>query len=336
MKTIRNILVVVPETLELSPALVRARSLAKQTGAVLDLCLFEYNEALLKVPYADAAQEKDALARYLDERDGELAELAKELEQDGVRVERDVIWGWPLHEELAVRALTSEPDLVIKDVHSESRLKRLFFTPEDWNLLRYCPAPLMLVNPVANANPDRIVVAVDPVRTHHKPAGLDDEVMEAANVIAKSCDSRIDVVHAFEWVPVPSEPRGGGVFVDNAALKAETEHKHRRAFRAFIEEKGVDRDRAHFLEGTPEDVLANYANSSLADLIVMGTVHRKGLERIMLGSTAERVLYKLNCDVLAIKPPGFSDLIRERADREDWTGVSGGTEHLEKMRTFHL
>jgi hypothetical protein len=37
----------------------------------------------------------------------------------------------------------------------------------------------------------------------------------------------------------------------------------------------------------------------------MGTVYRSGIDRLVLGSTAERTLYKLNCDVLALKPAGF-------------------------------
>jgi universal stress protein E len=39
-----------------------------------------------------------------------------------------------------------------------------------------------------------------------------------------------------------------------------------------------------------------------ADLVVMGAVSRSGLKRLALGSTAERVLDFLPCDVLVVKP----------------------------------
>jgi universal stress protein E len=35
-------------------------------------------------------------------------------------------------------------------------------------------------------------------------------------------------------------------------------------------------------------------------------VSRRGLDRVFLGSTAERVLDRLPCDLLIIKPEGFS------------------------------
>jgi universal stress protein E len=39
--------------------------------------------------------------------------------------------------------------------------------------------------------------------------------------------------------------------------------------------------------------------------MVMGAVSRSGLDRIFLGSTAERVLDRLPCDLLIVKPKGF-------------------------------
>jgi nucleotide-binding universal stress UspA family protein len=41
------------------------------------------------------------------------------------------------------------------------------------------------------------------------------------------------------------------------------------------------------------------------DLVVMGTVARSGLSGILIGNTAEKVLGKVRCAVLAIKPAGF-------------------------------
>ena len=37
----------------------------------------------------------------------------------------------------------------------------------------------------------------------------------------------------------------------------------------------------------------------------MGAVSRSGLQRIFIGSTAERVLDRLPCDLIVVKRPGF-------------------------------
>jgi universal stress protein E len=45
----------------------------------------------------------------------------------------------------------------------------------------------------------------------------------------------------------------------------------------------------------------------------MGAISRTGLERLMLGSTAQRVMDRVPCDVLVIKPRGFRSPISRAA-----------------------
>jgi len=56
------------------------------------------------------------------------------------------------------------------------------------------------------------------------------------------------------------------------------------------------------VEGSrPDDVILEQARQSHADLIVMGTHGRTGLERVLVGSIAERVIGGATCSVLAVK-----------------------------------
>jgi nucleotide-binding universal stress UspA family protein len=41
------------------------------------------------------------------------------------------------------------------------------------------------------------------------------------------------------------------------------------------------------------------------DILVMGTVARTGLPGFVLGNTAENIVQKLSCSLLALKPQGF-------------------------------
>ncbi len=54
-------------------------------------------------------------------------------------------------------------------------------------------------------------------------------------------------------------------------------------------------------EGRPEKVIIDQARQSGADLIVMGTHGRTGLDRLLMGSIAERVIGFADCAVLAVK-----------------------------------
>jgi nucleotide-binding universal stress UspA family protein len=58
-----------------------------------------------------------------------------------------------------------------------------------------------------------------------------------------------------------------------------------------------------FLVGDPAEEIVRYGRDAGMDLIVMGTHGRTGLERLLLGSVAEKVLRDASCSVLVVKLP---------------------------------
>jgi nucleotide-binding universal stress UspA family protein len=70
------------------------------------------------------------------------------------------------------------------------------------------------------------------------------------------------------------------------------------------------------LEGPVADALLDHAAASHADLIVMSTHGRSGMERWLLGSVAERVMRGAKAPVLLIRPdqpqPGVSERVAPR------------------------
>ena len=81
----------------------------------------------------------------------------------------------------------------------------------------------------------------------------------------------------------------------------------RRYWRNQLEQiRPVDpgiRVRHVFLEGDPATEIVRYGRDAGADLIVMGTHGRTGVERLLMGSVAERVLRDAACSVLVVKLP---------------------------------
>src|SRR5579863_2011745 len=61
----------------------------------------------------------------------------------------------------------------------------------------------------------------------------------------------------------------------------------------------------------PESILS-YAQNLQADLIVMGTHGRRGLDRLVMGSVTENVLRKATCPVLAVRKPAHDFVNPER------------------------
>jgi nucleotide-binding universal stress UspA family protein len=57
------------------------------------------------------------------------------------------------------------------------------------------------------------------------------------------------------------------------------------------------------LEGDPAAEIARYAADAGIDVIVIGTRGRTGVDRLVLGSVAERVMREAPCSVLVVKLP---------------------------------
>ena len=62
--------------------------------------------------------------------------------------------------------------------------------------------------------------------------------------------------------------------------------------------------RAQILQGRPADVIADYLNTSGADLLLMATHGRSGPSRWIWGSTAEKLLRSTCIPVFLVHPPG--------------------------------
>lgn len=56
------------------------------------------------------------------------------------------------------------------------------------------------------------------------------------------------------------------------------------------------------LKGVPHEEILKFADEKKIDLIVMGTHSRRGLDRVIFGSTAERVVRHAPCPVLTVGP----------------------------------
>jgi nucleotide-binding universal stress UspA family protein len=58
-----------------------------------------------------------------------------------------------------------------------------------------------------------------------------------------------------------------------------------------------------FLVGDPAEKILHYSAEAGVDLIVLGTHGRTGLQRLLMGSVAEKVLRGALCSVLVVKMP---------------------------------
>lgn len=75
--------------------------------------------------------------------------------------------------------------------------------------------------------------------------------------------------------------------------------------KALRQRHGIDESDTRVEQGLPEEVIPKIVDELDAGLVILGTTGRTGLSAVFIGNTAEHVIDKINCDVLALKPNGY-------------------------------
>lgn len=312
MGALERILVVVDRRMRTTSALERGVALARKSGAQLHLAIFDHQPLIDRAADLVAPEVMQlAKTQYIAERLDWLAAQAAALADHGVRVECDVVWSPVPHEAILSKVLEIKPDMVIKDVHSEPWRQRLIHTPLDWRILRYCPAPVMMVRPSTKYLPRRIAVAVDTPASPAMPNPLDTAIFDAAAQIALYCGAEMHVAHV-AMPPVPLHP--ASVSLSDACAKVKLSEA--QLFRDICDAHQVPRECMHLLEGDPASELARLAQRMDIDLLVLGSIYRSATDRFLLGSTTESLISMAECDVLLVKSPEFGEELSRHVDIE--------------------
>ncbi|RJG09099.1 universal stress protein [Pseudomonas cavernicola] len=279
-----------------SAALQRAVALAGISGAALHIAAFVEASGTLGLP----GMSEHARENYLQEHQKWLKDEAEQLRAQGINVTTEVASVNNVLQEILLHVTEMQPDLLIKDVQREPALKRAFITPLDSHLLRECPVPVHLVSEVRCPLPRVVVAAVDPSQPEMQTSGLNDRIIEAANGLALQCDAELHLLHAYDQSQTHLADAGAGA-VTLPGFASDVRRSLHKSFITLAERYGVPPERQHFILGLPVKVIADFAAHNQADVIVMGSMHRKGLDKL-IGSTTEHLLYHVPCSILAIKP----------------------------------
>lgn len=294
----QRLLLIADQTLHQSPAMLRAVALARASGAELAVRAFVEPAPVVHVweDKIDDARYQGYLRRYRRWA----ADEVERLNEMGLEATVEVVF--TTHPLLDILRTVEDfkPDLLIKDVTFEPLLKRVFITPLDCHLLRECSVPVHLVNQARYGLPHRVVAAVDPFDPSTQINGLNDTIIQTANALALQCDAPLHLLYAYDLSPAfngDAPLASGGWDVD---LIEELRQSLHQAFVALADRYGVPPERRHFVMGLPVPVISEFVEHYLADVVVMGTEHRVGIDRL-IGSNTERALYSVPGSILAVR-----------------------------------
>lgn len=307
MKPIRRILVVLDPSLMHTPALDRAEALARALKAQLWLALFDRGPRLGVLGLMDRAEARRLEGLMREQESTRLEELRERVAGSGALTVHSIDDRASLTAaRLVSHVRGNDIDLVIKDVGHESSLRRLVFLPLDWELLRGCPVPLWMVGASAGGLPKRIVAAVDPVHPEHGAGALNDAILDMARTLRETGPSHIRVFSAYPGLPAGLQgldPMGTSLGYSADELYERLRLDHRAALEALIQKQRLAADAGVILYGPPAFSILDALEAFRADVLVVGTLRRHGLDRLLLGSTVERLIGEAPCDILAVPAP---------------------------------
>ncbi len=313
MKRFKSILVVCQEDCQPELAIERARILAQQNGASITLVdVVSPRETEMAEVLSDVTERasQDMKARISDYHQARLAEHGQELRDAGIETTTRVLWG-VVFVEIIRAVLRGGHDLVIKAINPNLRFRgQHVIGGLDMHLMRKCPCPVWILKEQIERDDLRVLAAVDPDSSDDKREGLNRLIMDLSTSVCKAERGQVHVVHA--WSLEQEGALLNGTHERAMADELGQIREKVRALRAQALDRLIShypaddkRRQVHLLRGEPGEVIPDFADSNEIDLIVMGTVGCTDVPGVFMGDTAEVILNRLNCSVLAVKPHNF-------------------------------
>ncbi len=309
MAWFRKILVDIDATASAHPALERAITLARSSRAALTV-----TDVMTVPPHARHYLPAGIEESLVQERRQQLARIASEV--TGVDVEAKLLFG-RAGTVLIEEVLRANHDLIMRS-HARDLATSgpRMFGAVDMELLRKCPCPVLLTRHGHPSQTPRIACAVDASSEDPDTRALNAKIVRMALTMAEYLATDPPMLfHA--WVPFAERVVRSHAGDDQFAAYLEKARQRAASTLRDVARTAdgrFDETRIVLRRGEPQDAIPEFAVAEGIDLLVMGTVARAGIPGMLIGNTAERVLRKLPCSVLTVKPDGFVSPVRLGSD----------------------
>jgi nucleotide-binding universal stress UspA family protein len=283
-------LLLATESSEFSEGAIReAIQLAKRCGSQLTaLSVIESNpEFGSMAPALLEKREKEVLA-HLDA-------VKARAKKEGASCETITQEGEDSYKYIVEEAVKQKSTMIIMGRRGKKGFRRLVMGSTTAWTIGHAPCSVMVVPRAAQVEFKSIVVATD--GSKYSAAAASEAIG-----IAQRNNAKLTVLAVIPAdIAMPTD-------IDFAALQHEkladqdmqAAEKNAKAVKDAAQKAGVDA-KAFVMSGKPADAIVEIAKDKSADLVVVGSHGRTGLDRLLMGSVAERVIVLSSCAVLVVK-----------------------------------
>ena len=202
--------------------------------------------------------------------------VRNQAQKEGVECETIVSLGEEPYQDIIDQASKNKVNMIIMGTHGRTGMKRLMMGSVTAKVIGHASCNI-LVSPIdAKVEFKNVLIATDGSK-------YSDAAASEALKIAKRCGSSLIVIS------VAASGAEFGSAKDNVKKITET-----------AEKEGIKTEEV-VAKGKPYEVIVETSKQKKADLIVLGSHGRAGLERLLMGSVTERVIGHSESAVLVVK-----------------------------------
>ena len=247
---------------------------------------------------------------------------AIELNVPGAETSYEVRLGSPARE-LALAADEQNADGIITATHGHTGLQRMALGSVSSDLVRISRVPVLII-PSRTSLPSglsRVLAAID-------LSPISAEVLRSAGWVAKTTPGgEVRVLSLFEYPLLESPPDEVLPHFPSKEELEELENDYRQRVERVVRESGMSVPPAEIdvLSKAPTaQVILDVASLTQTNLIVLGTSGRNAWHRMIVGSTATRVLSEAPCPVLVV-PHAIKEVASDASGNEGVGAASSAT-----------
>ncbi len=302
MNSLKTILVIIDPTVLRDHVIDKAKLLAHSAKANVEL--FINCQATGKESSYFTFDVENSGSEVIKSGPGELqqlliSELRAEFSGLEIPVNIDLCQREDLPQSILDRVNEIQPDIVLKSTHRHSLLRQTLITNTDWHLIRLCPVPLLLTKPHGWYNSGCVVAAVDLLPNKSEQVTLDDDLIMAAEYLAELVDQQPSAFHAYYYPEFGGENSG-----KTSSQSRDLRIDHNRRMYELLSRHNIDLEFVKIANGDTKTEMIHYLEKTRGNILVIGASAKGKLERMVVGSTAEKVLDDVPCDLLILKPKG--------------------------------
>ena len=293
MKEYETILVIVHNQDDGEIVIQKAAMLAKACGAKLHVGKVVY-QGFVDLTVQEVADRQTLKTQILAAEEAFLTDLTDPVREAGLLITSSVVWHKHAFEGILDLAATVSANLIVKSTNFP--ITEVIRTPQDWNLLRHSPVPVMLVKPMNWQKTPKIVAAVDTSEAQQQDLNL--RIAKQAGELSDALSGTLHFAEVFphveQWVgPIT-------ITIDFKQIRNRLRSEITARLEHLAADCGVNSRGLLIEEGEPEEALQLMMSEHQADVLVLGTVQRKGVTGMLLGNTSEAILHTVNSDVLVV------------------------------------